>query len=438
MDNVTIVGGGLAGCEAAWFLLNKNIPVTMYEMRPEKNTPAHSTGYLSELVCSNSLKAEGLNNSAGLLKTEMEMLNSLIIRSAKENRVPAGGALAVDRDLFARYITEKLQGFENFKLIRKEITSIPEERPLIISTGPLTSNKLANAMKSYVGSDDLYFYDAAAPVISYDSLNLEKVFRATRYNKGDSDYLNCPMNKLEYELFWSNLVKGEVYPLKEFEEKKLFEGCMPIEDMAKRGIDTIRFGPLKPVGLIDPRTGEQPYAVVQLRQDDINGTMFNLVGFQTNLKWPEQKRILSLIPGLEKVEILRYGVMHRNTYINSPKVLKGTFQLKNHEGIFFAGQITGVEGYIESAASGIVAGINCYRLLRGKDTIVFPEGTAIGALSRYITSMGTKEFQPMHINFGLLPDPGIKVRGRKEKREHQSKKAVEIMDDFVKTILLQN
>ncbi len=384
---IIVVGGGLAGSEAAWQAVQRGVKVTLYEMRPEKMTPAHHTGLLSELVCSNSLRAEGMENAAGLLKEEMRKLNSLVVSSADNNRVPAGKALAVDRDEFASFISEALEKNPLVEIKREEVTKIPEENiPVIIATGPLTSSSLAEEIKKLTGSEHLYFYDAAAPIVTRDSIDMDKVFKASRYDKGTPDYLNCPMTEEEYNRFWKALIEAERHQMKEFEKEAYFEGCMPVEEMASRGLQTLLYGPMKPVGLVDPRTGEQPYAVVQLRQDNLSGTLYNLVGFQTSLTWPEQKRVFRLIPGLENAEFARFGVMHRNTFINSPLALEPTFQLKKNPLILFAGQITGVEGYVESTSSGLIAGINAANLARGKEPVVFPKTTAHGALCHYITT----------------------------------------------------
>ncbi len=434
MGDLTVVGGGLAGVEAAWQAANRGIKVDIYEMRPRKMTPAHKTGNLAELVCSNSLRAFSLENAAGLLKEEMSRLGSLIMQKAREHEVPAGGALAVDRERFANDITSCIENHENINLYREEFRELKLEKSLIIATGPLTSDTLVNEIIELTGSRLLYFYDAAAPIVTYDSIDHDKVFRASRYNKGTADYLNCPMLEDDYSRFYRELVEGEIVEMKEFEKKVHFEGCMPVEAMANRGFDTLRFGPLKPVGLEDPKTSEVPYAVVQLRQDDKEGNLYNLVGFQTQLKWPEQNRIFRLIPGLEKAEFVRFGVMHRNTYVNSPRILEQTYELKKYPGLFLAGQITGVEGYIESAASGIVAGINAERFIKGKPPLIFPIDTAHGALSSYITTAKPDNFQPMNINFGLLPAPSSKNNKKipkKEKKVRQSEKALLSLENFI-------
>ncbi|MDK2926225.1 MAG: methylenetetrahydrofolate--tRNA-(uracil-5-)-methyltransferase [Bacillota bacterium] len=413
-QEVTVVGAGLAGSEAAWQLAKRGIKVRLVEMRPVKFTPAHHTDKFAELVCSNSLRAASLENAVGLLKEEMRRLDSLIMRAADANRVPAGGALAVDREGFADFVTQTLSEHPNVTVERREITEIPEGI-VIIASGPLTSDALAARLGELTGAEQLYFYDAVAPIVTLESVDTSRCFWGSRYGKGEEAYLNCPLTKEEYERFWEELVRAERHPLKEFEELKVFEGCMPIEQMALRGRETLRYGPLKPVGLIDPRTGKQPYAVVQLRQDNREGTLYNLVGFQTQLKWSEQKRVFGLIPGLENAEFVRYGVMHRNTFIASPKVLAPTWQLKANERLFFAGQVTGVEGYVESAASGLMAGINAARLAQGREPLVLPPITACGALAHYVTTASLGNFQPMNVNFGLFPPLERKIRGRRER-----------------------
>jgi methylenetetrahydrofolate--tRNA-(uracil-5-)-methyltransferase len=389
---VTIIGAGLAGAEAAWQAAKRGVKVRLYEMRPAKLTPAHRSGDFAELVCSNSLRSAALENAVGLLKEEMRRLDSLIMLCADETRVPAGGALAVDRNLFAQRVTERLSQHPLVEIIRQEAGEIPEDDVVIIATGPLTSDALAKAVRQYTGSEYLYFYDAVAPIVTADSINMAKVFRTSRYGKGDSDYLNCPMSKEEYDLFYDALVQAEKAPQKEFEREVHFEGCMPVEALASRGRDTLRYGPMKPVGLTDPASGQRFYAVVQLRQENKEGSMYNLVGFQTSLKWDEQRKVFRLIPGLEDADFVRYGVMHRNTYINSPVLLEPTYQCKNRPTLFFAGQITGVEGYVESASSGLVAGINAALIAQGKDPVVFPRDTAHGALAHYISTADQAHF----------------------------------------------
>jgi methylenetetrahydrofolate--tRNA-(uracil-5-)-methyltransferase len=432
MKDVTInvIGAGLAGSEAAWQIAKRGIKVRLYEMRPVKQTPAHHTDKFAELVCSNSLRADTLTNAVGVLKEEMRKLDSVIISSADACSVPAGGALAVDRHEFSAKVTDVLKNHENVTVINEEITDIPDG-PTVIATGPLTSPTLSLQLQGLTGEDYLYFYDAAAPILEKDSINLDKVYLKSRYDKGEAAYLNCPMTEEEFNRFYEALITAETAPLKEFEKEVFFEGCMPIEVMAKRGIKTMLFGPMKPVGLEDPRTGKRPFAVVQLRQDDATGTLFNIVGFQTHLKWGAQKDVIRLIPGLENVEIVRYGVMHRNTFINSPKVLKATYQFKNREDLFFAGQMTGVEGYVESAASGLIAGINAARLVLGKDLVEFPAETAMGSMAKYITSANPDHFQPMNANFGLFPELPIRIKGKQERNLQHANRALEKIQKFV-------
>lgn len=430
---VNIIGAGLAGSEAAWQVAKRGIKVRLYEMRPVKQTPAHHTDKFAELVCSNSLRANTLTNAVGVLKEEMRKLDSVIIRSADECAVPAGGALAVDRHEFADRVTEQVKNHPNVTVINEEVTDIPIG-PTIIATGPLTSQGLAASLKDLTGEDYLYFYDAAAPIIEKDSIDMNKVYLKSRYDKGEAAYLNCPMTEEEFERFYDALTTAETVPLKEFEKEIFFEGCMPIEVMAQRGKKTMLFGPMKPVGLEDPRTGKRPFAVVQLRQDDAAGTLYNIVGFQTHLKWGPQKEVVHLIPGLENAEIVRYGVMHRNTFINSPKVLKATYQFRNRDDLFFAGQMTGVEGYVESAASGLVAGINAARFVDGKEPLEFPQETAIGSMAKYITTTNAKNFQPMNANFGLFPDLEVRIKSKKERAEQHANRALEIIQNFMKNL----
>ncbi|MBR0324807.1 MAG: FADH(2)-oxidizing methylenetetrahydrofolate--tRNA-(uracil(54)-C(5))-methyltransferase TrmFO, partial [Selenomonadales bacterium] len=426
MEKVVVIGAGLAGSEAAWQLANQGVQVTLYEMRPKQKSPAHHTDHFAELVCSNSLRGAGLENAVGLLKEEMRRLGSLIMEAADACAVPAGGALAVDREAFGQYITNKVKTHPNIEVIENtEITELNFDEITIVATGPLTSGKLAEEIASLTGENYCYFYDAAAPIVTGESLDWNKVYRASRYGKGDADYVNCPFNEEEYKAFWEALTTAEEAPTKDFEKQIFFEGCMPIEVMAKRGIDTMRYGPMKPVGLDHPETGAKAYAVVQLRQDNAAATLYNIVGFQTHLKWPEQQRVFRMIPGLENAEFVRLGVMHRNTYIHSPKVLCETLQLKGRPRLFFAGQITGVEGYVESAASGLMAGINAARLARGEEPLIFPEDTAHGALSHYITHAEGKNFQPMNVNFGLLPPLGQKIRDKKVKNKMIADRALE-------------
>ena len=422
----------MAGSEAAWQVAQRGIKVDLYEMRPEKSTPAHKTEKFAELVCSNSLRGAGLENAVGLLKEEMRQLNSIIMESADINRVPAGGALAVDREGFSQYITDKVKNHPNVTVINKEIETIPQEDDAItiIASGPLTSEVLAKSIGELTGQDYFYFYDAAAPLISKESIDMSKAYRASRYGKGTADYINWPMDKEEYEKFWQELTTAELAPIKEFEKAKFFEGCMPVEEMARRGIDTLLYGPLKPVGLEDPKTGKRPYAVVQLRQDNAADSLYNIVGFQTHLKWPEQKRVFGLIPGLENAEFVRYGVMHRNTFINSPELLRSTLQYKDRDDLLFAGQMTGVEGYIESAASGLVAGVNAAYLAKGENPVIFPEQTAHGSMCKYITSAVAKHFQPMNANFGLMPPLEERIRDKKLKKQKIAERALEFLAKF--------
>lgn len=435
MSNVTVnvIGAGLAGSEAAWQLAKRGIKVRLYEMRPVKQTPAHHTDKFAELVCSNSLRANTLTNAVGVLKEEMRNLDSVIISSADECSVPAGGALAVDRHEFAAAVTNKVKNHENVTVFNEEVTEIPEGIT-IIATGPLTSPALAAQLKELTGEDYLYFYDAAAPILEKDSINMDKVYLKSRYDKGEAAYLNCPMTEEEFEVFYQALVSAETVPLKEFEKEIYFEGCMPIEVMGQRGKKTMLFGPMKPVGLEDPRTGKRPYAVVQLRQDDAAGTLYNIVGFQTHLKWGAQKEVIRLIPGLENAEIIRYGVMHRNTFINSPKVLMPTYQFRNREDLFFAGQMTGVEGYVESAASGLIAGINAARLALGEKPAEFPAETAMGSMAKYITTANSKNFQPMNANFGLFPELPVRIKAKADRYAAHANRALETIQNFVKSL----
>ncbi|WP_042356247.1 FADH(2)-oxidizing methylenetetrahydrofolate--tRNA-(uracil(54)-C(5))-methyltransferase TrmFO [Bacillus rubiinfantis] len=428
---VNVVGAGLAGSEAAWQLAKRGINVRLYEMRPIKQTPAHHTDKFAELVCSNSLRANTLTNAVGVLKEEMRRLDSVIIAAADACAVPAGGALAVDRHEFAAKVTDMVKNHENVTVISEEVTDIPEG-PTVIATGPLTSLELSEKLQQLTGEEYLYFYDAAAPIIEKDSIDMSKVYLKSRYDKGEAAYLNCPMTEAEFDRFYHALVTAETAPLKEFEKEVFFEGCMPIEVMAARGKRTMLFGPLKPVGLEDPKTGKRPFAVVQLRQDDAAGTLFNIVGFQTHLKWGAQKEVIHLIPGLENAEIVRYGVMHRNTFINSPKVLKATYQFRNRDDLFFAGQMTGVEGYVESAASGLIAGINATRLVQGTEPVVFPKETAMGSMANYITTTNANHFQPMNANFGLFPELPVKIKGKQERNTQHATRALETIQNFMK------
>ncbi len=425
-DYINIIGGGLAGCEAAYQISKCGINVRLYEMKPTKYSPAHSNSNLAEIVCSNSFKSNLLTNACGLLKEELRMLDSLLIKIADETSVPAGQALAVDREEFSRKVTEYMENLDNVEIIKEEVTEIPDDAVTIIATGPLTSDVLFEKISKLVGNNELHFYDAAAPIIEKSSVDMNIAFIGDRYGKGEADYINLPMNKEEYENFWNELVNAEVVELHSFERREIFEGCMPVEVMAKRGIDTLRYGPLKPVGFDDPRTGRRPYALVQLRQDNSVGSLYNMVGFQTNLKFGEQKRVFSMIPGLQNAEFVKYGVMHRNTYINSPQILNNVYQMKDNENVFFAGQITGVEGYVESIASGLLAGINAVRYMKNKGKIVFPVETMIGALTDYISTPNEK-FQPMNANFGILPKLPEKIRDKQERYKKLSDRAISIM-----------
>lgn len=412
-----IIGAGLAGCEAAWQAAERGIKVRLFEMKPKKYSPAHKSESFAELVCSNSLRADGIYNAVGLLKEEMRRNNSLIMKCADATKVPAGGALAVDRDGFSKLVTEKIKAHPNIEVISEEVCEIDAEEYTIIAAGPLASDALTDGLEKITGGGYLHFFDAAAPIVTFESINMEKAFKAARYGKGGNDYINCPMTKEEYIKFYTELIRAECAPVHEsVENQKVFEGCMPIEVMASRGEETMRFGPLKPVGLTNPHDGTRPYAVVQLRQDNAASTMFNIVGFQTHLKFGEQKRVFSLIPGLENAEFVRYGVMHRNTYINSPKLLDSNYCMRNFPKIYFAGQITGVEGYIESAASGFAAGISAACAINGKKAPVFTSKTALGALSNYISNPAASEnFQPMNVNFGIFEPLNERIKDKKEK-----------------------
>ncbi|EFQ51382.1 methylenetetrahydrofolate--tRNA-(uracil(54)-C(5))-methyltransferase (FADH(2)-oxidizing) TrmFO [Lactobacillus iners] len=429
-EKVTVIGGGLAGSEATWQLAKRGIEVDLYEMRPVKMTPAHETGNLSELVCTNSMRSNQLSNAVGLLKEEMRQLDSLIMRVADETAVPAGGALAVDRDSFSKKITQIINELPNVHVHNEEIKDIPKEGINIIATGPLTSDSLATKIKEFCGSESLHFFDAAAPIITAESIDYNIVYKKSRYDKGEAAYLNCPMDKEQFVNFYNNLITAETAELHEFEKNNVFEGCMPIEVMAKRGEKTMLFGPLKPVGLEDPKTGKLPYAVVQLRQDNASASMYNIVGFQTHLKFGEQKRVFSLIPGLANAVFVRYGKMHRNTYISSPEVLNSTYETKLCKNLFFAGQMTGVEGYVESAGSGLVAGINASLRAIGESPIVFPKNTAIGSMANYITSTSAKNFQPMNASYSLMPQLEKKIRNKQERHLMQSKIALDELNEF--------
>lgn len=425
--SVTIIGAGLAGSEAAWQVAQTGIPVTLYEMRGVKKTPAHQTNNFAELVCSNSLRGNNLTNAVGVLKEEMRRLDSIILNCADKTSVPAGGALAVDRDTFSLEVTNQIKNHPLITVKNEELTELPAGIT-IIATGPLTSEALATKIQEFNGSEGFYFYDAAAPIVDKSTIDMNKVYLKSRYDKGEAAYLNCPMTENEFLAFYEALVAAEVVPLKTFEKEKFFEGCMPIEVMAKRGIKTMLFGPLKPVGLEDPKTGKRPYAVIQLRQDNAAASLYNLVGFQTHLKWGEQKRVFRMIPGLENAEFVRYGVMHRNSFMNSPELLLPTYQSKKRADLFFAGQMTGVEGYVESAASGLLAGINAARLAKEKDPLVFPRETALGSMAYYITHAEGKHFQPMNANFGLFPELPIRIKDKKERYQTLADRALTALD----------
>lgn len=445
---VNVIGGGLAGCEAAYQVAKSGVKVRLYEMKPKKFSSAHSNSDLAEIVCSNSFKSNLITNACGLLKEELRRMDSLLIRIADETCVPAGQALAVDRELFSKRVTEEIDRNSNIEVFNQEVTSIPEDEVTIIATGPLTSDGLFEAISDLIDDKGLYFYDAAAPIVEKSSIDMRIAFMGDRYSQekkkdesieewklrlslenANDSYINLPMNQGEYEIFWDNLVNADVVQLHEFEKSEIFEGCMPVEIMAKRGIDTLRFGPLKPVGFDDPRTGRRPYAVVQLRQDNSSGTLYNIVGFQTNLKFGEQKRVFSMIPGLKNAEFVKYGVMHRNTYINSTKILNDMLQMKDRKNVFFAGQITGVEGYVESIASGLMAGINVARFVNGNERMVMPNETMIGALMNYIVSPNEK-FQPMNANFGILPELDFKIRDKKERYRMLADRSLKYFEGF--------
>lgn len=432
IEKVIIIGAGMAGSEAAWQIANRGIKVDLYEMRPVKNTPAHKTDLFAELVCSNSLRGAGMENAVGVLKEEMRRLGSIIMEAADATKVPAGGALAVDRKGFSQYITDKVTNHPNINVIHEELEEIPyEENALtIVASGPLTAGKLAENIGELMGQKYFYFYDAAAPIVTLESVDMTKAWKASRYNKGEAAYINCPMNKEEYLHFWNELVNSEKAETHNFEKEVFFEGCMPVEEMASRGEDTLLFGPLKPVGLENPADGKLPYAVVQLRQDNAEGTLYNIVGFQTHLKWGEQKRVFGLIPGLENAEFVRYGVMHRNTFINSPEKMRPTLQFKDNDKLFFAGQMTGVEGYVESASSGLVAGINAARICQGLEPVVFPAETAHGSLCHYITTAPAKHFQPMNVNFGIMSPIKERIRDKKQKKMMIAERALRMLEEF--------
>lgn len=436
MNHVTVIGAGLAGSECAWQLAQRGVAVTLREMKPEKRTPAHVTDYFAELCCSNSLRGAGLENAVGLLKEELRRLHSLIMRCADATAVPAGGALAVDREGFARMVTETIFSHPNITMIPGEVTSIPEG-DVVIASGPLTSDPLADAIAARLGGGNtLNFFDAAAPLVSFDSVDMNSAYFASRYDKGTPDYINCPMTREEYLAFWQALTTAQEAEVHGFEDKNVFEGCMPVEVMARRGEDTLRFGPLKPRGLIDPKTGKEPYAVVQLRRDNADGSIYNLVGFQTHLKWPEQRRVFTMIPALRDAQFLRYGVMHRNTYLDSPRLLDRYYRLKSDPRIVFAGQMTGVEGYVESCASGFLAGVELARRLNGQAPIDFPAETAIGALGLYVSNGSVGDFQPMNINFGIIPPLDHRVKGKRNKNAELSRRSLDILSQTIEQEVL--
>lgn len=433
MKKINVIGAGLAGSEAAWQAAEAGVAINLYEMRPKKTTEAHHTNNFAELVCTNSLRGNNLTNAVGVLKEEMRRLNSVIISSADQTAVPAGGALAVDRDDFSELVTKRVKEHPLVTVIEEEITEIPEGIT-VIATGPLTSEPLSKAIQAFNGSEGFYFYDAAAPIIDKSTIDMDKVYLKSRYDKGEAAYLNCPMNEEEFYAFREALVNAEVAPLKEFEKEKFFEGCMPIEVMASRGPKTMLFGPMKPVGLEDPKTGKRPYAVIQLRQDNAAASLYNIVGFQTHLKWGEQKRVFRMIPGLEQAEFVRYGVMHRNSFMNSPELLQQTYQSRKRDDLFFAGQMTGVEGYVESAASGLVAGINAAKLAKGEEPIIFPQETTIGSMAYYITHAEGKHFQPMNANFGLLPELPERIKDKKSRYEALANRALTALEAAKETV----
>ena len=429
MEPVIVIGAGLAGSEAAWQLARRGIPVELREMKPHKMSPAHHTEYFGELVCSNSLRSDQLENAVGLLKEELRRCGSLIMECADSHRVEAGGALAVDRHAFAAAITEKIKNHPNITVVEGEVTEIPPEGNVIIATGPLTSEALSEAIaKLFPDSKYLNFFDAAAPLVTFESIDMDSAWFASRYDRGTPDYINCPLTEEEYDAFWKELTTAQEAEVHGFEDAGVFEGCMPVEVMARRGRDTLCYGPLKPVGLKDPKTGKEPFAVVQLRKDNAQGSIYNIVGFQTHLRWPEQKRVFSMIPALKNAEYIRYGVMHRNTFLDSPRLLDRYYRVKGNERIMFSGQITGVEGYVESTASGCLAAMELSRRLTGKDPVNFPKETAIGAMALYISDQSVVNFQPMNVNFGLIPQLGYRVKGKRNKNAEISKRALEALD----------
>lgn len=429
-NKVTVIGAGLAGCEAAWQLAERGIRVELHEMKPEQRSPAHHSDDFAELVCSNSLRSNELTNAAGLLKEELRRLGGLVVSCADATQVEAGGALAVDREVFARMVTDKIRSHPNITVVAGEVTEIPAEGQVIVASGPLTSDTLFAHIHTWVGGDFLHFYDAAAPIVTFESVDMDSAYFASRYDKGTPDYINCPMDREEYDVFWQALITAEEAPVHGFEDARVFEGCMPVEVMGRRGHDTLLFGSLKPVGLPDPKTGRDPYAVLQLRRDNAQGTLYNLVGCQTHLKFGEQKRVFSMIPALRNAEFVRFGVMHRNTFLDSPRLLDYNFALRSEPRIRFAGQMTGVEGYIESNASGFLAGVATARVLLGEPAPDFPATTAIGALGRYVSNKTVTKFQPMNINFGILDPLGHKVRGKREKNLAIAERALAVIDSL--------
>lgn len=434
MEQVTVIGAGLAGCEAAWQLAKRGIPVRLFEMKPGKKTPAHQEDAFAELVCSNSLRSNQLENAVGLLKEELRQMGSLIMEAADETRVEAGGALAVDRQGFSRFITDRICSHPLITVTEQEVLAVPKEGHVIVASGPLTSDALAQEIQTFFGGTDyLHFYDAAAPLVTAESIDMERAYLASRYDKGTADYINCPMTEEEYLAFWNALCTAREAPVHGFEDQSVFEGCMPVEVMGRRGPDTLRFGPLKPKGLRDPRTGKTPYAVVQLRKDNAEGSIYNLVGFQTHLAFPEQKRVFSMIPALHDAQFVRYGVMHRNTYLDSPRLLNRYYQARKEERVMFAGQVTGVEGYVESTASGALCGIELARRLLGEAPLNLPKETASGALAAYISDETVMDFQPMNINFGLIPPLDYRVRGKKEKNTAIANRALAALAQCLQT-----
>ena len=430
MEGIKVIGAGLAGCEAAWQIAKRGIKVELYDMKPKKFSPAHKSPFLCELVCSNSFKSNEVTNANGLLKEELRKLNSLVLNCADECKIPAGGALAVDREKFAEMITTKIKANKNINFITEEVENLNKDENLIIATGPLTSETLAEDISKFC-KGLFSFFDAAAPIITAESIDMNNAFFASRYGKGSSnDYLNCPLNKEEYELFYNEILKAQRAPVKDFDvlDPKVYEGCMPVEVLASRGGDALRYGPMKPVGLKDPKTDDRPYAVIQLRRENIEGDLYNMVGFQTNLKFGEQKRVFGFVPALKNAEFIRFGVMHRNTFINSPKLLDETYAMRENKNIFFAGQITGTEGYMESVSSGLVAGINAARKFKNLEPIIFPKETVIGALAAYISSENIKDFQPMGANFGILPELSEKIKDKKIKKEKMAERALKLID----------